>query len=65
MSSNHRCRRAKRLVAATLITLALFISSQVWADDSSCIVCHTDIDLLEENLGEGGKKKSPLQAGAG
>ena len=59
------CWSAQRLIATTLMGLALTISSQVWADDSSCIVCHTDIDLLEENLGEGGKKKSPLQAGAG
>ena len=48
-----------------IIVMGILFSSTAFADESSCIVCHTDIDLLEENLGEGGKKKSALQAGSG
>jgi len=48
-----------------IIVMGILFSSKAFADESSCIVCHTDIDLLEENLGEGGKKKSALQAGSG
>jgi hypothetical protein len=50
---------------AIIVMGMLIFSSTSHADESSCIVCHTDIDLLEENLGEGGKKKSALQAGSG
>ena len=67
MSTNHRIRRLSNPFFAHLaiLALALFLSSQAIADESSCIVCHTDIDLLEENLGDDGKKKSALQAGSG
>lgn len=52
---------------AACLTLALltFPGDQARADDSTCITCHTDIDLLEDNLGETKKKKSALQAGSG
>lgn len=67
MSTNHRIRRISNPFIAHLaiLALALLLSSQAFADDSSCIVCHTDIDLLEENLGDDGKMKSALQAGSG
>ncbi len=67
MSTNHRIRRISNPFIAHLaiLALALLLSNQALADESSCIVCHTDIDLLEENLGDGGKTKSPLQAGSG
>lgn len=47
------------------VVLVAIPDGQAWADDSTCIVCHTDIDLLEENLGDTKKKKSALQAGSG
>jgi len=67
MSTSHRTRRFSHLFSAYLAmpALALLLSSQALAEDSSCIVCHTDIDLLEENLAESGDKKSALQAGSG
>ncbi len=67
MSTPHRTRRISDSIIACLAipALALLLSSQAFAEESSCIVCHTDIDLLEENLGEGGKEKSALQAGSG
>lgn len=67
MSTNHRIRQISNPFIAHLaiLALALLLSSQAFADDSSCIVCHTDIDLLEENLGDDGKMKSALQAGSG
>lgn len=67
MSTNHRIRRFSNPLVCYLaiLALALLLSNQVMADDSSCIVCHTDIDLLEENLGDDGKMKSALQAGSG
>jgi len=52
-------------VPVAALILAVILPDQVHADDSSCIVCHTDIDLLAENLGDGGKEKSPLQTGSG
>jgi hypothetical protein len=67
MSTNHRIRRFSNplIVYLAILALTLFLSSQALADESSCIVCHTDIDLLEENLGDDGKKNSALQAGSG
>ena len=67
MSTNHRIRRISNPFIAHLaiLALALLLSNKAIADESSCIVCHTDIDLLEENLGDDGKKKSALQAGSG
>ena len=56
--------RCGTITLSTALAL-LLLCSATYGDDSSCIVCHTDIDLLEENLGEGGKKKSALQAGSG
>jgi hypothetical protein len=55
----------KRLVAPVFCT-ALFgivLSGNVNAD--SCITCHTDEDLLEENLAEVETKVSEMQAGSG
>ena len=67
MPTNYRSGQINVLQFAclTIIVMAMFLSSTAFADESSCIVCHTDIDLLEENLGDGGKKKSALQAGSG
>lgn len=50
------------LLGAALLCLAA--TSNVYADDS-CITCHTDEDLLEENLAEVKTKKSAMQAGSG
>ncbi len=68
MAGAHRIKKSMRMVlAGTLPLLAVLILSGTpsHADDSGCVVCHTDIDLLEENLGEQTKKKSALQSGAG
>lgn len=50
-----------------LLCAALFcllVSGNVYGDES-CITCHTDEDLLEENLAEVKTKKSAMQAGSG
>jgi hypothetical protein len=41
----------------------LLLSSNVYGD--TCITCHTDEDLLEENLAEVETKVSEMQAGSG
>lgn len=35
------------------------------AADSSCVTCHTDEDMLLENLAQVKAKKSAMQSGAG
>lgn len=52
----------KPLFLATL--LSLLISTSAFGDDT-CIVCHTDEDLLEDNLADTEKKTSAMQAGSG
>lgn len=67
MSSNRYLRVCCYTAALLFVALALsmVLSSQSRADESSCITCHTDEDLLTENLGTEDTKKSPLQAGGG
>lgn len=43
----------------------VLVAGNAGAEDSSCVVCHTDEDLLLENLAPAAEKKSALQAGAG
>ena len=55
-----------RHVLAPIFCAALFsllLSTNVYGD--TCITCHTDEDLLEENLAEVKTKKSAMQAGSG
>lgn len=42
----------------------LLLSGNVYGGET-CITCHTDEDLLEENLAEVKTKKSAMQAGSG
>jgi len=63
--SQFRYVRACTMAAWFALALVLFPGDQARADDSTCITCHTDIDLLEDNLGDSKKKKSALQAGSG
>ena len=61
-------RRILRLcqsLAPFLLSTLLFLMLSASGYAETCITCHTDEDLLEENLGEAVDKKSPLQAGAG
>lgn len=54
-------------ILTPLLGAALFgllLCGSAYGDDS-CITCHTDEDLLEENLAENKKKKSAMQAGSG
>ena len=54
-------------ILTPLLCAALFcllLSTSAFGDDS-CITCHTDEDLLEENLAEDKTKKSAMQAGSG
>lgn len=53
------------LAAYLALILVTFPGNDARADDSTCITCHTDINLLADNLGEATKKKSSLQAGSG
>lgn len=50
------------LLGAALFSLVL--ASSAYGDDT-CITCHTDEELLEENLAEVKTKKSAMQAGSG
>ena len=49
------------IVCAALF--GLLSSANVYGD--TCITCHTDEDLLEENLAEVETKVSEMQAGSG
>lgn len=42
-----------------------FIGGSSYAADSSCVKCHTDEDMLEENLSKVKAKGSALTSGAG
>jgi len=52
---------------ATFISggLLLGMTGVTFAAQSSCVTCHTDEDMLEENLAVVKKKKSAMQSGAG
>ena len=65
--SRHRHLRIVGSLAPCLITIALCLAlnSRALADDSTCITCHTDEELLADNLAEPGSKKSALQSGSG
>ncbi len=56
--------RSILILLLSTIAFCLWLSGNVYADDS-CITCHTDEDLLEENLAEVKTKKSAMQAGSG
>jgi len=62
-----RTRYLRPCILAAFLTLILvtFPGSDARADDSTCITCHTDSNLLADNLDEATKKKSSLQAGSG
>lgn len=54
-------------LSQTLLCTALFcliLGGNAYGEDS-CITCHTDGDLLEENLADTENKTSALQAGSG
>ena len=67
MMSPKRIPLARRSLTPYLLAVVfcVFLSGTVYGNDSTCIVCHTDEDLLEENLGTVEKKTSALQAGSG
>lgn len=66
MSRNRYLRTCSVLMTPLLaLVLTVMLSNRVLADESSCITCHTDEELLKENLGKDEKKKSALQAGSG
>ena len=66
MMSRKHCRWSGRFLAGCVaFALAALLNSQVFADDSTCITCHTDLELLEDNLKEDTTKKSAMQAGSG
>lgn len=45
--------------------LLLGLTGGAFAGQSSCVTCHTDEDMLEDNLAVVKKKKSAMQSGAG
>jgi hypothetical protein len=55
-----------RVTACALFCLliALLQSYEARGEDF-CITCHTDEEMLKNNLGKGDKEKSSLQAGPG
>ena len=55
-----------RLPRALLLAAFIFLMGEGSASgDDSCITCHTDEDLLKENLAATQNKTSALQAGSG
>ena len=64
MPGTHHLHPSTRLAVLCALLLLFFVIPAA-ADESGCVVCHTDEDLLTENLGEQTQKKSALQAGAG
>lgn len=46
------------------LLLGLFQNGTLQAEDS-CVICHTDEEMLNESLGKKVKEKSSLQAGPG
>jgi len=52
----------KPLLCAVL--LSLLVSTSAFGEDT-CIVCHTDEDLLLDNLADTRQKTSAMQAGSG
>ena len=65
MSRKYRRRSGKFLAGCIAFAFAALLNGQVLADYSTCIVCHTDLELLEDNLKEDTTKKSAMQAGSG
>ena len=55
----------RSLIIVITLSFLLPLASQAMAVDSSCISCHTDEELLIENLAPPTHKKSAKQAGAG
>lgn len=62
-------RKRRYLQGACLTLLAggffTLMGSVAMAADSSCVTCHTDEDMLLENLAQVKAKKSAMQSGAG
>ena len=54
----------KIFAISTALALCGLFSGAAMAK-SGCVTCHTDEDMLEENLAVGKAKKSAKQAGAG
>lgn len=64
--SRKYCQPSGRFLAGCIaLAFVALLNSQVFADDSTCITCHTDLELLEDNLKEDTTKKSAMQAGSG
>ena len=65
MNRTRHHRSYQHIVTATCCAalLGLLLSANVYGD--TCITCHTDEDLLEENLAEVKTKTSAMQAGSG
>jgi hypothetical protein len=65
MMSRMRILRPCRALTPCLLSalFVLLLSAGGYAE--TCITCHTDEDLLEENLAKVDKKTSELQAGSG
>lgn len=65
MKRNRHHLFLKRILAPMFCAalLGLLLNVNVYGD--TCITCHTDEDLLEENLAEVETKVSEMQAGSG
>ena len=55
--SRTRYLRPCILAACLALILVTFTGNDAQADESTCITCHTDSNLLADNLAEGTKKK--------
>ena len=61
-----RVRVLIRMVFSVFFCLLISLGgSDELRAESSCVTCHTDEEMLSDNLGKKDKQKSSLQAGPG
>jgi hypothetical protein len=65
MMSRMRILRSCRALTPCLLSALFVLLFNTGGYAETCITCHTDEDLLEENLAEVENKTSALQAGSG
>lgn len=63
--SRMRIIRSCRALSPGLLSLLFVLALSTGGYAETCITCHTDEDLLEDNLADVEKKTSAMQAGSG
>ena len=59
-------KKSNKLALCVVVALFLCFSGyQICLADSSCVTCHTDEDMIIDNLAKIKEKKSALTSGSG